>query len=282
MLMQSPEPIAYDRYKPNAMQGVIMAITRAMPNMWLTKRVAFLLRKLVLMRLKTPIDTEVFGLKWRLYPKQNLCEKRILFTPQWFDVVEREILRRYIKPDAIFLDIGANIGAYTLYVSSLVGPEARVYAFEPQPEIYERLLYNLSLNPTHMVKALACAVADKDGEMTLFLNRHNKGEASVVLLGQQDMADIETFTVPCKTLLTVIEEEALPRIDAIKLDVEGAEDLILAPFFRDAAEAFYPKLIILENARTRWATDLVGLLQDKGYRLIAETRMNLVFTLAQN
>ncbi len=266
----------FGTFAPTLWQRLVLKITRAMPNLWFPKRIAFVLRRLLMIGRNNPYDTSVWGLHLRLYPQQNLCEKRMLFTPQLFDVVEREAMRTHLPQDAIFLDVGANIGAYTLFASTLVGVGARLYAFEPQPDVYERLLYNLSQNPTHMVKALACALADKDGEMTLFLNTKNKGEASVVLLGQADMSDIHTFTVPCKTLLSLATEEALPRIDAMKLDVEGAEDLILAPFFRDAPEHLWPKLIILENARTRWASDLLGLLAEKNYTIQAETRMNLV------
>ena len=79
------------------------------------------------------------------------------------------------------------------------------------------------------------------------------------------------------TLLSLVEGEGYERIDAIKLDVEGAEDLILEPFLRDAPQALWPGFIIIEDSRQRWQSDLAGLLTRSGYELIGQTRLNLLF-----
>jgi hypothetical protein len=79
------------------------------------------------------------------------------------------------------------------------------------------------------------------------------------------------------TLLDLLNREGLTRVDAIKLDVEGAEDLVLGPFFRDAPASLYPSMFIVANVPERWQVDVVGLLASKGYRQILETKMNLVF-----
>ena len=68
-------------------------------------------------------------------------------------------------------------------------------------------------------------------------------------------------------------------IDAIKLDVEGAEDLILEPFLRAAPKSLHPTLILVENGTDQWQIDLSALLEGHGYRRIAATRLNLVFEL---
>jgi hypothetical protein len=83
--------------------------------------------------------------------------------------------------------------------------------------------------------------------------------------------------VPAVTLHDLLVEEGFSRLDAMKLDVEGAEDLILDPFFRTAPASLYPAVIILEDGRERWQTDLPGLLQRQGYRLSQQTRLNLVY-----
>jgi len=80
--------------------------------------------------------------------------------------------------------------------------------------------------------------------------------------------------VPATTLLQLVRNERVDRLDAIKIDVEGAEDLILEPFFRDAPEALYPSLLVLGSRE--WQTDLLGLLAAHGYRMRAKTRMNYV------
>jgi hypothetical protein len=63
----------------------------------------------------------------------------------------------------------------------------------------------------------------------------------------------------------------------MKIDVEGAEDLILEPFLRDAPESLWPPLLIIENGTGRWQMDLIGLLGRKGWKLVRKTRVNLIF-----
>ncbi len=60
-------------------------------------------------------------------------------------------------------------------------------------------------------------------------------------------------------------EEGFDRIDCVKLDVEGAEDLILEAFFRDAPPRLWPRLLIVEDAPGRWAIDLPALIAAQGY-----------------
>jgi FkbM family methyltransferase len=249
--------------------------TRKLPEGWTSRRLAFLLRRMAVRSLKgAPMDVETLGARMRLYPYNNVCEKRILFTPQYFDAEERRILESRIKDNFTFVDIGANVGAYTLFVAARAGGAARILAVEPQPEIFDRLAFNISQNPFGTVKAVACAVADKTGELTLFLDSRNKGESSVKIVGSGQAGSVR---VPAVTLMDLLRDEGFTKVDAIKLDVEGAEDLILDPFFRDAPLALYPSLLIVENGRGQWQIDLPTLLESKGYRLIAQTRLNLVF-----
>lgn len=59
--------------------------------------------------------------------------------------------------------------------------------------------------------------------------------------------------------------------------MEGAEDLILEPFFREAPVSLHPRLLVIEDGTAQWQIDLVGLLEARGYRQIARTRLNLIF-----
>jgi FkbM family methyltransferase len=93
-----------------------------------------------------------------------------------------------LRDDFVFLDIGANIGGYALSVAAHAGPGARILAIEPQPEVYERLVYNIRQNPFATVKALDCAVADRDGEITLFVHHDNRGESSIRIVSNDAAA----------------------------------------------------------------------------------------------
>jgi hypothetical protein len=67
----------------------------------------------------------------------------------------------------------------------------------------------------------------------------------------------------------------MDAIHALKIDVEGAEDLILAPFFHDAPESMWPRLILLEDARSAWSVDLFAVLASLGYTVVSRTRLNV-------
>lgn len=254
----------------------ILGMTRAAGAGWAARRLAFALRRLAIAKLGgKPVDTEALGAKMRLFPYQNVCEKRILFTPQFFDPEELAILKARLREGFVFLDIGSSIGGYSLFVAANGGSSVRVLAVEPQPDIYERLVYNLRLNPFSSVKAVSCAVADKEGELTLFIDPVNKGESGLKTMSEA--SGTGSIQVPAKRLLTLIEEEGFSRVDAAKLDTEGAEDIILETFFAEAPEALWPRLLILVRGGERWHIDLPKLLAVNGYTIVQETRNNVIY-----
>lgn len=269
------EPAPFGSYRPSGLAGWIIERTQTLPYSWLGRRIHVLLRRIAIPLLKrSPLDVERLGARMRLEPYNNICDKKVLFTPQFFDPDEMALLKARVGDGFTFVDVGANIGAYSLFVAAHAGQNARILAIEPQPDVFERLTYNIRQNPFGTVKAVACAVADKPGELTMFLDGKNRGESSVKVVAQSQDG---TIRVPATTLLALVRQEGFERIDAIKLDVEGAEDIILEPFFRDAPEALYPPLIIIEKGGGQWQIDLPALLEARGYVKLRETRLNLIF-----
>ena len=273
----------FGAFAPGAALRAILSVTQAMPASRPGRLVAHAMRRLGIRLMNgRPADVVSLGARLRLHPFRNVCEKRVLFTPQYFDPREREILAARIaaRRDSdgfVFVDIGANIGAYALAVAAQAGPGARILAIEPQPAIFERLVTNIRLNPFGTVKAVDCAVADKSGEVTLFLDPSNQGESSVKIIGSSRATPVK---VQARTLLELLQDEGFDHVDAIKLDVEGAEDLILEPFLQEAPRELLPRLLILEDGSGRWQVDLVKLLQDNGYRLTERTRLNFILERA--
>ncbi len=265
------ETAPYGTYAPSGIVRWAIEHTRTLPDSWAGRRLTFILRRMAIASLKgAPVDIEALGARMRLYPYNNIGEKRVLFSPQSFDPEELKILKGRVVDGFVFVDVGASIGAYSLAVASFAGASARILAVEPHPETFDRLTYNIGLNPFGTIKAVACAIADKPGELTLFLDPRNSGQSSVKIVGVSQA----TLRVPATTLLQLVRNERLERLDAVKLDVEGAEDLILEPFFRDAPPELHPSLLILGSRE--WQTDLLRLLAERGYRMRAQTRMNFI------
>jgi hypothetical protein len=86
----------------------------------------------------------------------------------------------------------------------------------------------------------------------------------------------ERVSVPCRTLESVLNEAGFDRVDALKIDIEGAEDTVLVPFFATAPARLWPSLILLEMSGDRWKSDCVALCVDHGYRITHRTRLNVI------
>jgi FkbM family methyltransferase len=275
--LESGQSAPYGTYAPPPVLRAALNVTRRLPQTWAGKRAALALRRSVMWTLfGKPVDIESIGARMRLYPYRNVCEGRLLFTPQFFDAEERAFLAAQIRDGFVFVDVGANVGGYSLFVAALAGPRARIIAVEPQPTIFERLVFNIRQNPFGTIKALDCAIADKNGDLTLFIHPDNQGETSVKIVGSTEQ---EALKVPARTLLQLFRDEGFTRVDAVKLDVEGAEDLIVEPFLRTAPRSLWPRFFLIENGSARWQLDLPAFLEQHGYRLTQTTRLNLIFEL---
>jgi FkbM family methyltransferase len=273
------ESAPFGHFAPSGFCALALRVTRGCSLGWFGKRTAFLLRGVATRSLRgRPVDVVSLGARMRLYPSHNVAEKRLLFTPQYFDAPERALLAERLKGDFVFLDVGASVGGYALYAAGLGGPRASILAVEPLPEVFERLAYNIRQSDFANVKAVSCALADIDGEITLFVNTSNQGETSVRIVSAE--ARVEQIRVRAKKLLTLAREEGYAKIDAIKLDIEGAEDLALDPFLSEAPLSLWPRLIIMEFSLLRVGALLEERLRALGYREILRTVENVAYELA--
>jgi len=214
---------------------------------------------------------ERWGLRLRLHPRDNGCEKNLLFTPRMYEpeelaALEAEIARvRAERRPFTFVDIGANVGLFSLFVAARAGAQARILAIEPEPGNLRRLEFNIAANPGVPIKAIAKALSDEPGVVAVELDRRDRGGTRTRKLDQAGFRP-ETARVAAATLLEVLTDEAIDTVDALKTDVEGLEDVILQPFFRDAPQRLWPSLAIIEDSRGSWKSDLMAAMQAKGYR----------------
>jgi FkbM family methyltransferase len=117
------------------------------------------------------------------------------------------------------VNVGANIGYYTLQFSQWVGEQGKVYAFEPDPNSYRLLDKNIKANSLSNLTAVESAVADKVGKVEFFFCEENRGDHRIFDAGDGR----QTFSVEATSL-----DEFFPKnkkIDLIKMDIQGAEML---------------------------------------------------------
>jgi len=244
------------------------------------RRMARPLRSLLRRVSATPIDVTVLGQqRMRLHTQGNSCEKRILILPHLYDRYELRLLSRVLHPRCVFIDVGANVDIYSIYAALRAGAEARIIAVEPHPLALERLCCNILINELTNVAVEPVALGDHRGPVMLKSNQHNIGRSSIVFDPNDPVQNL--IEVPGETLVNLCIKHRLTRIDALKLDVEGAEDRILFPFFATAAPELWPRLVLVENSANEWRQDCPSLLLQKGYRQKKIPTRNLVFLRPQ-
>lgn len=141
-----------------------------------------------------------------------------------FGVWQRPItafLINYLKEGDVFVDVGANIGYFSVYAGLCVGDSGRVHAIEPDPDNAALLAANLELNGLSNAKVHRTAVADFTGEATLYQGEFNAGAHSLV---QKDGLG-PGAEVPVTTLDRLLADE--PKVKLLKIDVQGAEISVL-------------------------------------------------------
>ena len=276
---------AFGSLAPGWLDRSVIALTQLLPNNWLGLRLAILFRRAVTMRLDYPagaLDVERWGLNVRLHPRDNGCEKNLLFTPQMYEPTELKELGADIARAAqlnkpfVFVDIGANVGLFSLFVAAHAGAGARIFAIEPEPGNQRRLNFNVGANSNLPIKVFPMALSDEAGELVVELDRRDRGGSRTRKVVD---AKAEAVRVTAQTLFALLQSERVETVDALKIDVEGFEDVVLGPFFRDAPPRMLPHLIIIEDCSGSWKADLMSIMADKGYSVVARSKLNFILRL---
>jgi FkbM family methyltransferase len=138
---------------------------------------------------------------------------------------ETMLLKKSIKPGMTVLDLGANIGYFSVIAGLCAGARGKVYAFEPEPVNGSYLSKNIALNHLENIKVIPKIVSNTSGVASLYLDKGNHG-AHTCAKGNIQTAFSHRLEVESTTLDEFVETENLDRVDFIKMDVQGAEGLV--------------------------------------------------------
>lgn len=174
---------------------------------------------------KDPFELKIAGmpgLKMYLDPTDQVITPTILAIGSW-EQNETFWFLRTVKPGDTIVDAGANAGYYTLIGSRLVGDKGKVYAFEPEPAMFELLQKNVRLNGLTNVVLERKALSNRTGPLKLFLAPDNKGDHRIYQPQDESRPSVDVEAVR----LDEYFRDHKGRIDFIKSDTQGAEGAIL-------------------------------------------------------
>ena len=175
---------------------------------------------------------------------------RVISTISERDEPDLAVLKYLVSRDDVVADIGANIGAYTKFLSELVGEKGKVYALEPIPQTYQYLTYNIAGLRLNNVVAIPAAISDNEGSAAMTVPEYETGGLNYYQAtldrAQRGPRSLSVRTISLDSLFA-----ESPQLSFIKLDVEGHELCCL----RGASK-------LIEASKPAWLIELSSSLDD--------------------
>lgn len=172
----------------------------------------------------TTVTTTYFGAKVEVnFP--DTIQRRIYFFGTWEPRISRFFARTLSDGDS-FVDVGANIGYYSLLAANAVGPSGRVFAVEASPSIFGKLKRNVAMNGFKNIELFNVAVSDKAGLLKIYLGP-DANIGSTTTIGPLSSDHHLEAEIPASPLAAIIGEDRLLSARLIKIDVEGAEPQVI-------------------------------------------------------
>ena len=162
------------------------------------------------------VRRRLFGYDFSLQAHRSTTHMLLYLQGEDF-IVDLALISPHLRPGMVAFDVGANIGYMALYMRQRIGPSGQLFCFEPEPENHAELEANLRRNRLDNCHAIGAAVGAEEGTVSFArgLNGHVTENGS------------EGIPVPVIPLDRFVEQRGLPRVDFVKIDVEGFETDVL-------------------------------------------------------
>jgi FkbM family methyltransferase len=140
-----------------------------------------------------------------------------------YEPAKQAMIRKHLRPGMTFIDVGANMGYFTLQAARIVGDSGRVVSIEPAPQNFLLLQKSIELSGYSNTIALPIALSDRDGSAGLQI----LGRSTEHTLAPLKVTDLPRVVVETRTLDSVVVEQKLSRVDMLKIDVQELEIEVL-------------------------------------------------------
>ena len=198
------------------------------PGNWAVvwRSICYFVNRFIFRKRKLEARASVAGLRLRFFAADDVGRKIYkygLHEPMILDFISR---CTNLQTKRLFMDVGANLGWYSLLLSRLGSSNIRIYSFEPDPCNFNLLQENLALNGVENVQTFQQGLSDKPGQQILHLyGPNNLGMHSL----SRSRKHRDSISVPLTTLDEFCQRHGLESatVDLLKLDAEGHEGQIL-------------------------------------------------------
>lgn len=237
-------------------------------NLWTNKKKARLIER----GTKRDLYKTYFGDLYWLSQQPDAYLDQCIKKTSIFEPLSTNIIKRYIKPGQIVLDVGANIGYYTVIMSKAVGKCGKVICFEPTDH-YRKVLYNnIDINELNNVKILKYGLSNKRQNLNIDI-----GNCSATLHNPSDFGNDlnqKTQRIVLHKLDSIFDSLNIDRVDFIKVDIDGHEHAFIEGA-KKVIEEYNPIILLevnhlnyLQYGITAW--DFYDYLISNGFKIYSE------------
>lgn len=198
----------------------------------------------------------------------DLLQREIYFN--CYDSKQLPLLLRYITAGQTYIDVGANVGFYSLHIAKKIKGNGRIYSFEPDPMLYKSLHKNYGLNTfARTIKIYNLAITNCVETMPFYV--HHDGASGEGSLTRFPRLTGKSITVDTMTIDRFLEIEKIEKVNFIKIDIEGNEFELLEGAKHSLKDQCLEKIYIefngpLQMQKGRTLTELLELFADYGYQ----------------
>ena len=155
-----------------------------------------------------------------IHPNDEILSRSIVYDKIW-EPETTKLIKNIIHEGDVGIDLGANIGYFTMLMANLVGTSGKIFSFEPEPQNFEILQKNIKQNHLKNVVANQSAIGDMNGKIKLYLSNTNAGWHKVF---PKQFVDYEVSDKNIDVKICSLDKEFIDKkIDFIKMDIEGYE-----------------------------------------------------------
>ena len=210
-----------------------------------------------------------FGINFILYPEQKMPIRWMIEEGAYLK--EFSAIDQLVKIGDTIFDIGAHIGTLSSYFSIKAKESGKVYAFEPFPKSYNRLIENIVINDYKNIITNQIAISDKVGTSNFYYKPENLQLNSLGQVSDGEKILNDSIEVKVKTIDTYCEENNISKIDFLKIDTEGYEYNVLLGSEKmlekkavDVIQFEISKVPLESLGRT--PEEIINFLKEKGYK----------------